>query len=136
MKPVLLAGVGVLALVAVAASVASQSERQRGVQMSGGSQPVSTKDVSNSIRVRSTPSTSGGFDGALEILSMVSEITINNIVINRGNCRVYEVFVLHDGITGKEAPTVIRYGQSEKFHTNCSEILEMKTETDKGEISF
>jgi hypothetical protein len=86
------------------------------------------------IRVRALP----GFDQILgrftvykdiEVLSMVDEIKIQSITLNRGNCKDR---LLDWGYTS----LTLKYGELREIGTNCREILEMTIKTDQGEFRY
>ena len=64
---------------------------------------------------------------SLHLTAVADSVQINNIIVNRGNCGVMNVYSL---------PISMRYGQTVLFPAFCGRILEVTVNTNTGQWTF
>jgi hypothetical protein len=141
---IILAGVGALAVIGVI-EVASKLSTQSSAGAKKIPDPVEMKIIHRFKPGQSSPPVTDTV--LLEILTLVDNIKLQDIIINRGHCRVTQIpsdFDTH--LTLAERREILEenfklgginltYGGIVRFDTSCDEILEVILKTDKGEVT-
>jgi hypothetical protein len=152
-KNLIMAGVAMLAVVTAVGLVRSYS----GSQMEKFSR-TQVSEVTTPIEIRTFPAIipsyigNGGYTGTtgIEIISTTNNIVIQDVEVNRSNCRVAtSMFVVKPDLVDNshsevkqhfmqgDYPFSLKYGEAKELgYSTCKEILEVKIRTDKGEFRF
>ena len=73
----------------------------------------------------------------LNFVSVVDSVSINEIIVNRGNCKTMQVVSSCQAITNYPGfPTELKYGQTHTLGSSCDNVLEVVVETNRGQWTF
>ncbi|PSM51921.1 hypothetical protein CBLAS_0548 [Campylobacter blaseri] len=63
----------------------------------------------------------------LHIVSMIDEVEVKKLVLNRGNCKFQAYF---------DNKSIIKYGEEQRFMVVCRNLKEVEVSTNKGDWTF
>lgn len=96
-----------------------------------GQQAEPTTSQTSPIKIKIESNPSHDFMSIIQIQSVVDQVHILNVTLNRGNCPLYEKFK-------PEAPRTLVFGNTTLVDANCNKnkIMEVVVSTDQGDWKF
>ncbi|MFZ3325121.1 MAG: hypothetical protein WA231_04180, partial [Methylocella sp.] len=65
------------------------------------------------------------------ITSLIDTVTIQNTIVNRGNCHAFNVVGNPNFV-----PLTLKFGEVASIMVTCEKVLEVVVSTDRGDYSF
>lgn len=94
------------------------------VNWTSTNQPSATATIGTDSLI--VESGSNSYTGEIRITGKLDCVTINQVSVNRGNCK----------IANPNVPTILKFGQTLSFYYFCPKLLEVHVGTDQGEGTF
>ncbi|EMG31019.1 hypothetical protein [Campylobacter showae] len=112
--------------------VAKENTQRQQYEVEQATEPVIELKVGNYVEVLTRASLA-----TLIITAVDNDVSINSIILNRGNCSVQDkIGNIFTGKFEKVFPMKMQYGQQRKLGTYCQNIKEVVIETNKGTWTF